>query len=275
MSESQELPVEIADEPLEIVHVEDASAAMIEYAQKRVQFLGQVLEVSLKNTNHQDWVLMAGPKGPVPYLQASGAEKIGRLFGVKVSRIKKEKWYKEGASAFVWEYTGTFSLPNGESMEVPGSRASDDEFFSSQKHYDERDVKMAAYSNMLVNGITRLLGLRNLTIEQLENAGLSPQSMRGIQFKDKPKAPDVPPEIHQKLRDLVRSIAGTDPVNCQDFLEEWSSFTGREGTTVKGRRSVKDLTPSAAMVTYGKIKQAIDDGKLKVRATEPDPAGPA
>ena len=49
---------------------------------------------------------------------------------------------------------------------------------------DERDVKMAAYTNCLNNGIKRLIpNLRNIDINILEDAGLDTSKIRGYTFK--------------------------------------------------------------------------------------------
>ena len=49
---------------------------------------------------------------------------------------------------------------------------------------DERDVKMAAYTNCLNNGIKRLIpGLRGLDIKALEKAGFDTSQIKGYTFK--------------------------------------------------------------------------------------------
>jgi hypothetical protein len=56
---------------------------------------------------------------------------------------------------------------------------------------DRRDVKMAAYTNLVGNGITRILGIRNLTWEDLaEFAGVKQDQVRGVKYK---KAGEQPP----------------------------------------------------------------------------------
>jgi hypothetical protein len=52
---------------------------------------------------------------------------------------------------------------------------------------NRRDVKMAALTNLLGNGITRLLGIRNLTWDDLEKyAGIKQEDVKGkIEYKKK------------------------------------------------------------------------------------------
>jgi len=81
-------------------------------------------------------------------------------------------------------------------IEATGSRSSKDEFFTGKDNpekgktakkpqdIDKRDVKMSAYTNCLNNGIKRILpGLRNLSVDDMENAGLNMGKMRGYTFK--------------------------------------------------------------------------------------------
>ena len=86
----------------------------------------------------------------------------------------------------------------GRSIEVEGSRSSKDSFFKQylyetgkerkEKPIDERDnkrdVKMAALTNLLGNGITRLLGIRNLTWDDLEKfAGIKKEEVGKVEYK--------------------------------------------------------------------------------------------
>ena len=112
-------------------------------------------------------------------MQASGAEKIANLFNVSW-RIDEPGFEAEEDGHYVYSYRGTFSTA-GRSIQIEGSRSSKDPFFrqydwkdnikKERAIYDrdnKRDVKMAALTNLLGNGITRLLGIRNLTYADLE-----------------------------------------------------------------------------------------------------------
>jgi hypothetical protein len=92
----------------------------------------------------------------------------------------------------------------GRSFEVEGSRSSRDSFFKQndwedgkktekpiEKRDNRRDVKMAALTNLLGNGITRLLGIRNLTWGDLEKfAGIKKEEVGKVEYKkDGVKAP--------------------------------------------------------------------------------------
>jgi hypothetical protein len=87
----------------------------------------------------------------------------------------------------------------GRSIEVEGSRSSKDKFFNQNDYVDnvkiakpvgdrdnKRDVKMAALTNLLGNGITRLLGIRNLAWSDLaEYAGITKEMCGKVEYKSK------------------------------------------------------------------------------------------
>ena len=71
-------------------------------------------------------------------------------------------------------------------------------------------------------------------------------------------APPAPPK---PAKEFVASICawlieteGTREA-AQDKLEELSSFTGKDGKPVPGKRSTADLSPARLQVTYGKVKE--------------------
>ena len=168
----------------------DTLLAMAEQAEKRVDAINRIMTASLKVTNENDWILIAGK----PYLQETGATKVARLFGIG--------WQiKEGYPSIETDSDGHFTITyamivrmGGIAIEAVGSRGSKDDFFTGTKNpkkpqdIDKRDVKLAAYTNCLNNGIKRILpGLRNLTVEEMSNAGLDIAKMKGYTFKGESK----------------------------------------------------------------------------------------
>jgi hypothetical protein len=151
-------------------------------AEKRSTMLKRFIELSLKHTNKTDWVDQNGK----PYLTASGSEKIARLFGVKVHSVNYRKVHSQDdrGDFYIYEYTGVAELPSKfDSIEAVGTCTSRDVFFAKKgqewrklSEIDESNIMKAAYSNLLVNAITRLLGIRNMTWEQVEVAGVFKRS---------------------------------------------------------------------------------------------------
>lgn len=168
---------------------------LAERADKMVTALNKIMAAAIKVTTPKDWVMIGG----TPYLQESGAAKVARLFGISWrihEGFPKTEYDGDGYPTFT--YRMTFTL-GGATIEQDGSRNARDEFFAGkrtdkngnaqkQKTVDEidlGDVKRAAYTNCLNNGIKRILpGLRNLDVAALETSGLNVNEIRGYTFKE-------------------------------------------------------------------------------------------
>ena len=171
-----------------------ALVSIAEQLEKRVEAMKKIKTMALRLTNKHDWV----DEGGRPYLQSSGAEKVARLFGISWRISEPTIEHLEGGHWLV-TYTGEFSL-GGSSIDVTGTRSSKDPFFKQYRwdgpegnrtktelppsEIDRGNVKKAAYSNLLANGITRLLGIRNLSWEELEtHANIRRQDVVVVTFK--------------------------------------------------------------------------------------------
>lgn len=164
----------------------DISDDIISLAEHRIASLQKIITVSLKVTNEQDWVDQQGK----PYLQGSGAEKVGRLFGLSWKDIKTEKINSsdEKGPFYYYRTEGVFML-KGESIVAIGTCSSKDQFFAKRggeflpiSQVDETNIMKSSYTNCVVNGITRLLGLRNLTWDQLKAAGLESDRVAKVEY---------------------------------------------------------------------------------------------
>lgn len=169
--------------------------ALAERADKMVNALNKIMAAAIRITTERDWCLIGG----TPYLQESGAAKVARLFGISWKiHDGYPKTELDGDGYPSYTYRMTFTL-GGASIEQDGSRSSRDEFFAGkrtdkngnalkQKTVDEidlGDVKRAAYTNCLNNGIKRILpGLRNIDVAALEASGLCGDLIRGYTFKE-------------------------------------------------------------------------------------------
>lgn len=156
-------------------------AIAIKTAQETMELVKQIKVLAIKQTNKHDWVDMQGR----PYLQSSGAEKIARLFGISW-RIcegypKREDKQDEKGSYYIYSYKGEFTMA-GKSIEVIGTCSQRDKFFGKDKNtetgfknaadVDITNIMKKANTNMINRGITTLLGIRNLTWEEVKAGGV-------------------------------------------------------------------------------------------------------
>jgi len=167
----------------------DMTEDILAAANRRVAQLDKIITLALKRTNSQDWVDQQGK----PYLCASGAEKIARLFGVCWKDVKCEKIISndEKGQFYYFEYSAVFMLGN-DMITAVGTCSQKDQFFAMVKgqmkpssEIDETNIRKAAYSNMVVNGVSRILGIRNLTWAELEKANIKRSEANKVNYKDK------------------------------------------------------------------------------------------
>lgn len=186
-----------------------------EQAEKRIEAIIKIKKVALRVTNKFDWT----NQNDRPYLQVSGSEKVANLFNISW-RIDEPRMETEDDGNFTYTYKGEFSLVD-RTVEVEGSRSSKDPFFKKYDYskdsagktiktekpisaIDKRDVKMAALTNLLGNGISRILGIRNLQWSDLEEfAGIKKEEVNEIQYR---KGGDKPP-----IQEPQKKSNGTPP----------------------------------------------------------------
>lgn len=171
----------------------DASSDNILYlaerADKYIDAMNRIMQAALKITSENDWCIIGGK----PYLQETGAMKVARLFGICVERKGKPTVTvdSEGYKTFTCE--ARFWLKD-QYVDCEGSRSMKEDFFAKAgkdkplkkpDEIEERDVRMAAYTNCLNNGIKRLIpGLRGLSVTDLERAGINTGKAGGYTFKE-------------------------------------------------------------------------------------------
>lgn len=234
---------------------------MAELAEKRVDAINRIKRAALKVTNPRDWTNQNGN----PYLQVSGAEKVARLFGISW-RIDEPQITFSDDGHFSYTYKGYFNLGTG-SIEFEGSRGSKDGFFSHgdklpASEIDKNDVKKAALTNTIGNGVTRILGIRNLSWEDLQEAGINMDNIPKIEYKKQEMTGDVK-ETRDKLEKLLTEMAGGSKVEFARTLAKYTAFIGKDGKEIPGKTNLSDLTEKAIPVVYGKVSKAYEEWKVQ------------
>lgn len=256
------------DENIPVVLSDDSLVKIAEMAEKRIEAIKKIKQVALKVTNSHDWVDQNGK----PYLQASGAEKVARTFGISW-RIDEPTYMEEPDGNYSYTYKGYFSLGSA-TIEAIGSRGTKDPFFSKAhgevkplSEIDRNDVKKSAYTNLLGNGITRILGIRNLTWEELEAAGIHRNTTTTIDYK-KPEMSEDAKDLRKKIGEMLLDMSLGDKEEASNLLLKFTSFVGKDGKEVKGKSSLADISEKAMPVTYGKVKEAYMEWQKEIDRKE-------
>ena len=163
----------------------------LKVAERNERLAQKIKILAIKQTNPKDWVDQDGK----PYLQSSGAEKVARLFGISWRLCegypKKETLKDEAGTYYVYTCKGEFEM-GGKTVEVIGTCSQRDKFFGrkggelkAESEIDITNIIRKAVTNMEVNGITRLLGIRNLTWEEINEAGIKQENSNAVNYKTK------------------------------------------------------------------------------------------
>jgi len=241
---------------------------MAESAEKRVDAINRIKRVALKVTNARDWTNQNGN----PYLQVSGSEKVARLFGISW-RIDEPQLTTEEDGHFSYGYKGYFTFGLA-TIEFEGSRGSKDPFFSKShgkdippSEIDRNSVKKAALTNTIGNGVTRILGIRNLSWEDLKDAGIDISKMAKIDY-GKAEMSSEAKDLRKKIGKMLMEMAGSNKAAASKLLMKYTSFVGKDGKEVKGKSSITGLSEKAIPVTYGKIKETYGEWKKDKKDAE-------
>lgn len=243
----------------EVMAIDQNIDVIIGRADKQVEILRKVLGIALKRLNPSDWLDQSGK----PYLGASGAEKLMPVFGISLKDTSCEKSYYEDdeGAYYVYTHKGTFYWAGG-SIEAIGVCSSRDKFFawdSKEKKYnplsrvEDPDIKKSSYSNMMMNGVTRLLGIRNLTWDELAQFGIKKDSAQSVQYGGKQTTPDET-KLQNEVGQMCLEMAYNDKDKAAAILEELTQFQGKDGKTVAGVKNIRRLTGKRLEITHGKVK---------------------
>jgi hypothetical protein len=156
--------------------------------ERRNQMLERLLDYAIKATHAGQWTDQQGK----PFPTAAAAEVMARRCAVRISNVRKQKMESQDdlGPFYMYLVEATASLPGEwDSLEAMGTCSSRDQFIGTNgtKHQlsdiDEGNILKAAYSNLIVNAVTRLLGVRNLTWEALGKLGISQDGAAKVEYQ--------------------------------------------------------------------------------------------
>lgn len=162
---------------------------LLNYLETEKEAFKKVRIIAIGYTRESDWVNIDGE----PYLQESGAQAIAGPFGVSFGEPKSEKIWEEDAKGkhYIIIYRSEcYATRIGRRMWAEGMCSTRDLFFGKSggeykalEDIDERNIRYKAMTNMMGNGIKRLVGLRNIQWKELIAAGLDVQKIQKVDHK--------------------------------------------------------------------------------------------
>ena len=250
---------------------DDSLIQIAKQAEARIDAVIKIKQIALKVTNGNDWCDQDGK----PYLEASGSEKVANVFNISWRFLDPEPKYEEEQDGhYTYTYRGEFCLA-GRTIEVEGSRSSKDGFFKQnvwennvktekdvRDRDNKRDVKMAALTNLLGNGITRILGIRNLTYADLEKfAGIKQDEVKGVKYNKTANNPPMKAPSEKKQGETTSDNTVVASILIAEVLETNGTTKGKDWTkyTIKDDKGVEygTFSQTFAAFAHGSIGSGI------------------
>lgn len=234
--------------------------------EQRNKLLERILHYAIAATHPGQWFDQNGK----PWPGAAGAEVMARRCAVSIreTRCQKRLSQDDKGQFYIYEYTGTFALPGSyDSIEAVGTCSSRDQFLGTEtqqgrqlSEIDEGNIQKAAYSNMMVNGVTRLLGVRHLTWEQLDALGIKQGEVQKVEYNSGSKGgggkADPTAQPLKFGRGKGKAIAEQDDENLRWYRDAFAKDIADPAQSKWKQRNEKLL--AAADAEIAKRNKAID-----------------
>lgn len=249
----------------------------------------RVVQAAIKATHSGQWCDMQGK----PYLTGAGAEVVALRCGVSWKNVTKKKEWREdeGGKSYLYIYEADFTLGHGpfaHTIEaIPGTCSSRDQFIGTNFNDEEGDkrplseveegsIMKAAMTNMEVNGVTRITGIRNMTWEQLEPLGITKDGAARVGFGEGTKGgqrgqgqSSAASVVLKFGRSNGKTLAD---VNDEDLAWYTAAFERDAVTTEPDKQRWK---PNAIKNLAAAKEEAARRANLKAAAAKPPDSAPA
>lgn len=241
--------------------------------EKNFQLFNRLKVIAIKLTKPTDWVIQSdGRGGQSPYLMDRGAENVAIAFGVDILpgiQLRQEWAVDDRGRYYTFISQGrAFSKKLNRFVEDIGVCSQRDKFFGKIgnefkpiEDVDMANIRRKCITNLYNRLIKRVIGLMNLTIDDLKSAGFNIDAIPRIEYKTgAQKAEAQLSEIDFLKREAIwktclQLVAG-DEKSALDSLKYHSSFKSKEGKEVFAD-SIKALTtPRWINMTLTNVKAA-------------------
>jgi hypothetical protein len=185
----EELPMITESDRLELLVEKKVDwDGLVKYLEIQKEAFKKLRVILIGYTRAKDWINLDG----TPYLQESGAQAIaGGPIPISITGMKSEKdWTEDNKGKYYkWIYQAvSTNLITGRKLEVEGICTSRDHFFGKVsgvfkaiENVEERSIMEKARTNLYRNAITRVLGLRNITWDELSSANIDIKTIAKVE----------------------------------------------------------------------------------------------
>jgi len=235
--------------------------------EKNIELFNRIKLVALKLTKPSDWVNQGG----APYLMDRGAENIAIAFGVDISDVRLSLEWAEDNKGRYYTYVASgkaYSKKLGRYVEDMGVCSQRDRFFgwdSKERAWrpiedvDMANIRRKAVTNLYNRLIKRVIGLMNVTFDDLRASGIDPEKLGKVEYvagRERAEAEITPEgkELRTKLGDMLMRLANNDKALAVKLLEKYSLWKDKDGKEHKAS-SLANMSEKWIRTTYGRVKK--------------------
>ncbi len=249
----------MSEERNEVVEIEREDTPLIlKEADARATMMNTMVKNVVKACHQRNIIDMGGN----PYIDDDGCQKIARVVGVSYSSPEIKEGYEDnenGQKEYVVEVSGEATLL-GQTIYEFGACTSNDGFISKRGNLSSLQMKIEIKKKAICNWrgrcVRSLLGLKELTWKELQSVGFSQDNASKVDYKQGKSSgkSDDGNDARKKIGNMLLDDCKGDRAAAGELLEVLTTFENKDGKTVKGKSSAKDLTDKQAGFTWGKIK---------------------
>lgn len=240
----------------------DRPVSLLEAMGRRREAVETAIKITRKSGG---WINMGGK----PYLTEAGARAITQLLPIRTEFIEKPKkhWESDDIGSY-YIYICVVAASWTDDMkgydESIGTCSSRDKFFAQREgetlpmsEVDEPNIIKKCGTNGKGNAIKGLLALKGMTWEELDRiAGIQAGEATKVEYRAKKQDenPEEADKTRAEIRRMIMEMCRDDSDEAAKYLESVTTFKGRDGKQVPGKKNIKFLSEKQAQVTYGKVK---------------------
>ena len=234
------------------------------------------LSVCYKLTRPEHWINQGSATQPRYSLQGPGAEALMNPLGLNFERPtfkREDKPDDQGGFYIYWCEGYVESRTLGRRGYYIGYCDSRDQFFNARPGWNQKigegDIKKSAYTNWIVNAVTRIAGIRSPDPDTLKAAGLDPARIPSIEYKQGFKEATLSDTAKPKLEEIrawIMMLCNNDAVAAKAKLKEMTAFKDFSGVDDPKKLSEKQIA-----ILHPKVKALVDAQNKAAQAEERQP----
>jgi len=205
-----------------------------------------------------------------PYVDSDACERIANIVGISLGSPKIEKYWEDdgdGKRVFCVDVIGE-AQAFGRTVTEIGGCTSEDLFYHKRvgDEYVQRlpmsklrlEVTKKAMANWQGRAIRTVLGLKELTWEELEKVGFKQSESTSVKYRKESEQDsdrkDKAEECRGKIAAKLMADCGNNKEAAQMLLKSLTTFEKSDGSTFDGYTSTKKLSEKFAFRLWGEIK---------------------